>query len=178
MEYNGIKFDAIVATPGCGKSYLCDKYPDKFVDVDEIWLRCKYEVPKDITRQELERTKGNRPYVRKPDNKQHVIDLEKALDEERKKGKVLIAAPHPEAVNYLVKNNIKFVFVYQAEDMKYEIERRMLQRGNIPKVVKEVTDQFEFFLEKNKNENQSVVHYKFGKDEYLEDIIKKFGYKF
>ena len=35
MEYNGKFFDAIVATPSCGKSYLCDKYPNLFVDVDE-----------------------------------------------------------------------------------------------------------------------------------------------
>ena len=36
MEYKGIKFDAVVATPCCGKSYLCDKYPDRFVDADEV----------------------------------------------------------------------------------------------------------------------------------------------
>ena len=28
MKYNNIEFEAIVATPGCGKSYLCDKYPN------------------------------------------------------------------------------------------------------------------------------------------------------
>ena len=178
MEYQGKNFDAIVATPGCGKSYLCDKYPDKFVDVDEVRLRCKYLVPKGITRDELEQTKGNRPFERRAGHEQYIADMEKALDNYVKEGKILIAAPHPEAIDYLLKNNIKFAFVYQNKDMKHELENRMLKRGNSAEVTKEFSDMFEFFFEKNKNENQSVVHYEFGKDEYLEDILKKFGVKF
>ena len=178
MEYKGIKFDAIVATPCCGKSYLCDKYPDKFVDADEVRLRCKYFVPENITRDELEKTKCDRPFKRRADDKQYVIDMEKALDEYVKQGKILILAPHPEAIDYLIKNNIKFAFVYQNKDMRQELENRMRKRGNSEKVIKEFSDLFEFFYDKNKNENQSVVHYEFGKDEYLEDILKKFGYKF
>ena len=175
MEYKGIKFDAIVATPCCGKSYVCDKYPNRFVDVDEVRLKCKYYVPKNITRAELEVTKGKRPFERRADDNQYKIDMEKALDEYVKQGKILIAAPHPEAIDYLVKNNIRFAFVYQNASTRAELVRRMERRGNSPELIKEFDDLFDMFLQKNLNENQSVVHYQFGKDEYLEDILKKFG---
>ena len=178
MEYNGIKFDAIVATPGCGKSYLCDKYPDKFVDVDEVRLRCKYVVPENITRAELEKTKGDRPFERRAHHDEYVKDLHNKLDEFVKQGKTLILAPHPEAIDYLVKNNIKFAFVFQGKDMKYELMERMRRRGNSEELVKQNADMFDKFYEMNKNENKSVIHYEFGKDEFLEDIIKKFGYMF
>ncbi|MBO7508246.1 MAG: hypothetical protein J6T39_01200 [Clostridia bacterium] len=178
MEYKGIKFDAVVATPCCGKSYLCDKYPDRFVDADEVRLRCKYVVPENLTREELEKTKCDRPFKRRADDVQYVIDMENMLDQYVKQGKTLIVAPHPEAIEYLVKRNIKFAFVYQNKNMRKELVRRMTARGNSPKVLKEFDDMFDYFFEKNINENQSVVHYEFGEDEYLEDIIKKFGYKF
>ncbi|MGN1222171.1 MAG: hypothetical protein ACI4TT_02955 [Christensenellales bacterium] len=178
MKYKGIEFDAIVATPCCGKSYLCDKYPDKFVDVDEVRLRCKYNVPENITRRELEETKGERTFTRKADHKQYITDMEKILDKSVAEGKTLIAAPHPEAIDYLVKNNIKFAFVYQNQYMKEEIKKRMIARGNPPKTIKENIDMFDILYRKNINENKSVIHYEFGKDEHLEDIIKIFEYKF
>lgn len=178
MKYKGKNFYAIVATPGCGKSYLCDKYPNKFVDVDEVRLRCKYIVPEYITRDELERTKGDRPFARRANYEEYVKQMERLLDEHVKEGKILIAAPHPEAIDYLVKRGIKFAFVYQAKDMKEELARRMKVRGNSQKTIDELIGTFEYFYQKNINENQSVVKYEFGKDEFLENIIKKFGYKF
>ena len=178
MKYLGKNFDAIVATPGCGKSYLCDKYPDRFVDVDEVRLRCKYIVPENITRAELERTKGDRPFARRANYEEYVKQMERLLDEHVKEGKILIAAPHPEAIDYLVKRGIKFAFVYQAKDMKEELASRMKVRGNSQKTIDELIGEFEYFYQKNINENQSVVKYVFGKDEFLENIIKKFGYKF
>ena len=51
MEFNGKSFEAIIATPGCGKTFLCEKYPNKFVDVDEERLKLKYVIPKNITRE-------------------------------------------------------------------------------------------------------------------------------
>jgi len=178
MKYNGIEFDAIVATPGCGKSYLCDKYPELFVDVDEERLRCKYYVPDNITRDELEATKGNRPFKRRADYDDYVVALYEKLDKFVEKGKTLIAAPHREAISYLVNRNIKFCFVYPDDDLKEEIKRRMEVRGNSMEVIQENYDDFERYLVSNKNENKSVVHYHFSKDEYLEDILLKFGFKF
>ena len=99
MKYNNIEFEAIVATPGCGKSYLCDKYPNLFIDVDEERLRCKYIVPENITRAELEATKGDRPFERRAKHDEYIKDLYKKLDEYVSQGKILIAAPHPEAVD-------------------------------------------------------------------------------
>lgn len=178
MRYNDIEFEAIVATPGCGKSYLCDKYPDRFVDVDELRLRCKYDIPENITRAELEATKGDRPYPRRANHTQYIKDMYARLDELIAEGKTLIAAPHPEAIDYLVENNIRFCFVYADESMREELVRRFESRGNSQELIKSNDDMFETFLESNRKESKSVVHYAFKKDEYLEDILVKFGYKF
>lgn len=178
MKHNNIEFEAIVATPGCGKSYLCDKYPDFFIDVDEERLRKKYFIPEDITRKELEETKGDRPFKRRDDYNENIADLYIQLDKFVKEGKVLIAAPHPETIDYFVKNKIKFCFVYPSIEMQNEIERRMTDRGNSKNFIKENKDMFYEFYKTNLKENKSVVHYQFKENEYLEDIIKKFGFDF
>ena len=178
MRYNDIEFEAIVATPGCGKSYLCDKFPDKFVDVDELRLKCKYDIPENITREELEKTKGDRPYPRRAKHSEYIKDMYEKLDQYVMEGKTLIAAPHPEAIDYLVNNNIKFCFVYADASMREELVRRFKQRGNSQELIKSNDDMFETFVKSNREENKSVVHYAFKKDEYLEDILVKFGYNF
>lgn len=178
MEYKNIKFDAIMATPCCGKSYLCEKYPEKFVDVDEVRLKCKYFVPDNITRKELEETKGNRPFKRRASTEEYKKILFNILDNEVEKGKTLIAAPHPESYEYFKTRNIRFCLVYANFDMGKEIRRRMLERGNSIEVVRENFDLFEAFYEGNINDAYPTVKYAFKKDEYLEDIIKKFGYTF
>ena len=178
MKYNNVYFDAIVATPGCGKSYLCDKYPNLFVDVDEVRLKCKYIVPENVTRQELEATKGERPYPRRAKHDEYVANMYLELDQCVAQGKILIAAPHPEAIDYLTKNNLRFCFVYPNKTMKAEIKTRLSQRGNPASTVKEFDDLFYTYFESNSKENKSALHYQFGKGEYLEDIIKKFGLQF
>lgn len=178
MKWKGKTFEAIVATPGCGKSYLCDKYPNRFVDVDEVRLKLKYVVPEGISRGELEATKGNRPFARRMHSAQYIKALGDLLDRERKAGKLLIAAPHPESFDYFQSRGIKFGYIYADEGMKEELSRRYVQRGNSEALVKEQEELFEFFLEGNKKENRAEIKYAFGKDEYLEDILKKFGLKF
>ena len=93
MRYDNIEFEAIVATPGCGKSYLCNKYPDRFVDVDELRLRCKYNIPENITREELEKTKDDRPYTRIAKYSEYIKDMYAKLDQYVLEGKTLIVAP-------------------------------------------------------------------------------------
>ena len=176
MKYKGVEFEAIVATPGCGKSYLCDRY-SQFVDVDEERLRCKYIVPEDITRAELEATKGKRKFERRAGHQEYIEALYKKLDKLVEAGKILIAAPHPEAIEYLIQNNIKFCFVYPGKGMKKEVVKRLKERGNPEETVKENEELFEKYYESNKKENRSVINYEFGEGEYLEDIIKKFSYK-
>lgn len=178
MEYKNIKFDAIIATPCCGKSYLCDKYPDRFVDVDEVRLRCKYNVPENITRAELEESKGDRPWQRRASTRDYIKELFAILDEKVQKGFVLIAAPHPEAYEYFESRNIKFCLVYANHDMQKEIEKRMLARGNSEKVTKENFDLFETYYEGNIKDSRAEAKYAFGPNEYLEDILVKFGYDF
>lgn len=178
MEYKNIKFEAIVATPGCGKSYICDKYPHLFVDVDEERLRCKYIVPENITRAELEASKGDRKFQRRAKHDEYVKDLYSKLDKLVEEGKTLIAAPHPEAIDYLVKNNIKFCFVFPGIDMKAQIVKRLRERGNPEETVKNNEEMFDYFYQENIKENKSVLHYEFGADEFLEHILLKFGFDF
>jgi len=179
MKFNNIEFDAVVATPGCGKSYLCDKYPKIFVDVDEERLRCKYIVPENITRAELEETKGNRYFERRAKHDEYIANLYEKLDNYLKEGKVLIAAPHPEAVDYLMSRGIKYCFVYPKADMKEEINQRFISRNNPAEFVKDNNDMFDEWLISNRADTRPAVHYEFGKGEYLEDIIRnKFEFKF
>lgn len=177
MKYKGIEFDAIVATPGCGKSYLCDKYPNKFVDVDELRLRCKYYVPENITRLELEQTKGDRTFEKRSSGDEYLKELDKRISQEIAAGKILICAPHVEVIDYLKKHNLKFCLVYQSKDMKQEFIDRMVKRGNSEKIIKENSDMFDEFYKMNVNEKDSVVKYEYSKNEYLEDIVKIFGCK-
>lgn len=179
MKYKNTEFDAIVATPGAGKSFLCDKYPNKFVDVDEMRLKIKYFVPENITRLELEQTKGDRNFPRRYKGEQYLEELHKAILSGYSNGKILICSPHPEIVDFLVLSNIKFCFVYQSKNMKEEMKRRMEVRGNSPKFIEENCDMFDEFYKQNINESKSSVKYEFETGEYLEDIIRnKFGLMF
>ena len=130
MNYKGKVFEAIIATPGCGKNFLCDKYPEKFVDVDEERLRCKYIVPDNITREELEVTKGSRPFPRRKYLTNYKEVLYEKLDKFLEQKKTLIAAPHPEAFEYFEKRNITFCYVFPKLSIKEEIKRRLLKRNN------------------------------------------------
>ena len=100
------------------------------------------------------------------------------MDREIKKGKVLIAAPHPESFEYFVSRNIPFCFVYPAEGMREEIKQRFISRNNDEKFIKENDELFDTFRKSNVNEKRTDIHYEFKSGEYLETILKKFGYKF
>ena len=146
--------------------------------MDELRLRCKYNIPDNITREELEATKGDRPYPRRAHYHEYIKDMYSRLDEYVKAGKTLIVSPHEEAIQYLLDNNIRFCFVYADESMREELVRRFKARGNSDEVIKSNDDMFDTFVKSNREENKSVVHYAFTKDEYLEDILVKFGYNF
>ena len=175
MEYKGIKFDAVIATPGCGKSYLSDNYPNLFADMDEIRLRCKYEVPEGTTREELERTKGDRDFKKK---KYTFDDMYKEYDKCLERGMILIAAPHPEAFDYFDSRNIKFCFVYPDKNAREKLKKRFESRNNSESFIKENDDLFDEFYISNRQDKRAVVHYEFSGDEYLSDILKKFGLDF
>ena len=174
MQYKGIEFSAIIATPGCGKSYLADRY-DFIVDADEERLKNNYLIPKDITREELEKTKGDSTFLK---TNRHFSDVEKKLDELYSQGKIIIGAPHPEMFDYFEKRSIKFCFVYPNKDMKMELNKRFHDRGNSEKFIKENFDMFEQFYQQNIKDKRAVVHYQFGHGEYLKDILEKFGVSF
>ena len=62
--------------------------------------------------------------------------------------------------------------------MKDEVIRRCKNRGNSEEILKENMKSFEIFQKQNKKENNSALQYQYVKDEYLEDIFKKFGCDF
>ena len=178
MKYKKITFEAIMATPSCGKSYLCDKYPNLFVDADELRLKLKYEIPENLSRQEMESSKGERPFPRRLHGDKLNEEVFKKLDELRQKGITIIAAPHPEMFEYFKSRNIAFCFVYPNKNMKEEIKRRMVERNNPESTINSNYENFEVFYESNTKDTIAAVHYEFGENEYLEDIMKKFGYNF
>ena len=173
MKYKGIIFDAIIATPGCGKSYLCDRNSN-YIDVDEVRLRCKYIIPDNITRHELELTKGDRQFEKRGNRNEYLTKLFLLLDKYVKEGKILIAAPHLESYEYFASRNIKFCFVHPSINAREEIKRRMIFRGNSEKIIKENDEKFIEYYESNSRENRSEINYELEDNEYLSDIIKKF----
>lgn len=175
MEYKGIKFDAVIATPGCGKSYLSDNYPDLFADMDEIRLKCKYEIPENVTREELEKTKGDREFKKK---KYTYEEIYKEFDKCLEKGMILIAAPHPESFDYFDSRNIKFCFVYPDKNSREKLKERFEKRNNNATFIKENDDMFDAFYISNRQDKRAAVHYEFNGDEYLSDILRKFGLEF
>ena len=174
MEYNGIHFDAVIATPGCGKSYIADRDP-RFVDVDEVRLRSKYIVPEGVTRQELEETKGERTWPRVKDYRPI---FEQKLDKYLEQGKILVAAPHPESFDYLDSRGIKYCFVYPDKDARAALKQRFESRNNPESFIRENDEAFDDFLISNRQNKRAVVHYEFSGDEYLTDILQRFGVKF
>ncbi len=175
MEYNNVKFDAIIATPGCGKTYLCNKYPNKFVDADEIRMNIKYEIPKNLTRTEIENIRGNITYNKRELSKPLWEVVYDVIEKEIKKGKIIIASPHPEFYKFFLDRKIPFCLVYADKCMKDELTRRYRMRGNNEKLVTEFAKLFEEHYEDNKNDTRPNVKYAFTKDEYLEDILNKFN---
>ena len=171
MKINGVEFDAIVAVPAVGKSYVCDNYQN-FIDVDEERLRTKYFVPEGTTRAELEATKGNRIWQIRPNYKEN---FEKHMQALLKTGQIFIAAPHTEAIEFFVKNNIKFCFVYASYECKNELIQRQKQRGNSQEFIEENSKAFDEFYDQNRQENKSVLHYELKPGEYLLDVLRKAG---
>ena len=174
MELKGKKFVAVVATPSCGKSYLSDNY-EEFADVDEIRLYSRYYIPNDVTREELESTKGNRQYPKR-ENWREIF--EKNLNIALKDGKILICSPHPEIKEFLIRNKLPYLFVFPKDNMRNEMKRRMINRGNTEQFVNKNYDLFYTYLRQNKNEAFAVVKYKLKKNEYLTDVLKLAGLDF
>lgn len=174
MKLKGKEFKAVVATPTAGKSYLCDRY-SIFVDADELRLFSKYFIPDGITREELEKTKGVRPYPKRDNfEKLYKENLNKVIE----MGKILICSPHPELKDFLFKNKIPYLFVYPKKSLKNNIKQRMINRGNCSKIVKENDDLFYKYYYENNLEPYAIVKYRFKKNEYLSDILKKAGVDF
>ena len=171
---SNISRNMLIAAPGCGKSYLTDKYPEIFADMDEIRLRCKYDIPADISREELEISKGNRNFKEK---KYTIDELYSLYDICLNQGKILLAAPHGESFNYFEKRNIKFCFVYPKKELKKEMLDRFNKRKNSQNFIDETINKFDEFYESNKKDTRAAVHYETSKSEYLEEIVKKFGLK-
>ena len=174
MKLKGKEFLAVVATPAIGKSYLADNY-EEFVDIDELRLFSKYIIPENITREELEQTKGDRQFEKRENFKEYFYNQ---LDIVIKQKKILLCAPHQEIKEYLFKNKIPYLFVYPKRNLKNHIKQRMIDRKNNSKFILENDDLFYSYYEGNKHEPYAVVKYKIKKGEYLSDVLKKAGLDF
>ena len=62
--------------------------------------------------------------------------------------------------------------------LREEVKKRFVERGNPLVFIKENDDMFETFVKSNEEESRVSTKYAFGKDEYLENILKKFGLMF
>ena len=174
MKLKGKEFFAVVATPALGKSYLADNY-EEFIDIDELRLFSKYVIPNNITRTELEQTKGDRKFEKRNNFQEHFYNqLQNAI----KQNKILLCAPHLEIREYLFKNKIPYLFVYPKKNLKNHIKERMLNRQNNSKFITENDDLFYSYYDSNKHEPYAVVKYKIKKGEYLSDVLKKAGLDF
>lgn len=173
MILNGIKFSAIVASPGIGKSYLCDNYKN-FADLDEVRLRCRYFVPENITREELESTKGNRSFNKRPNFKEL---LSKTLNDLLLSDVTLIASPHPELIDFLIINNIKYCFVYPSISTKPEMIKRWKERGNTEEFIETNSKNIDIWYEQNIADTRPAVHYEIKTNEFLADVVAKAGAK-
>ena len=178
MSWNGVEFEAIIATPACGKSYLCDKYPERFVDADEVRCKLKYCIPEGISREEYESTKGERQFARRMSSEECNKAIVPILDRFRHEGKILISAPHPEMFDYFQSRDIRVCFIFPNETMREEVKKRFVERGNPQRFIKENDEMFDNFVKSNEEESRVAMKYAFRKDEYLENILKKFGLMF
>ena len=174
MKLKGIEFVAVVATPGTGKSYLADRYSD-FIDVDELRLRCKYCIPEGITREELEKTKGERPFERRENYKELFYS---SVMEAVNSGKILLCAPHEEVKMFLFDNKIPYLFVFPKENTRREIKERMIARGNPDSFVTQNDILFDTYIQSNKLEPFASVKYRLKKGEYLADVLRCAGLDF
>lgn len=175
MKYNGIEFDAIVTTPACGKTYLTSKYPDMFVDVDDLRMRLKYYVPEGISYSELESTKTKRTFEKRLSGEELDKELNRQIDVFLKEGKIMLFAPNLSDI--LVKKGIKYALVYPDDSAKEDLVSRLIARGNPQSMVDETIEKFDYFNRLNESEEFASVKYRFKNGEYLEDIVKKFGIK-
>jgi len=172
MEYMGIRFNAIMATPAVGKTHLCAR-DNRFVDADEIKMRYCYKTPWWISRDQIERTKTTRQLNPCP----HIGDcLERELDRQIARGKILIAQPCPFFYEYFAKRQIPFCLVYNGADMREEIINRLRARKSPQILINTYTDMalFTAYYYENLRDSRPVVKYEFGRGEYLDQIVLKF----
>lgn len=161
-----------IATPGCGKSYLADRY-ENVVDVDELRLMHKYIVPNNISRECLEATKGDRDFEKRKD---YHKELDLALSQLLIDDKIILIAPHSEIIDFFINKNESMCFVYPELSMKEEMIARFFNRGNSKNFIEENTDVFEKFYNENIKDNKAKYHIVLKEKEYLSDVLIKEGY--
>ena len=90
---------------------------------------------------------------------------------------ILIVNFYNSNIDYFCQRGIDFCFVFPGKQLKAEIVRRLTLRGNPDETIKANTDKFDEFYDQNVKEEKSKLHYEMKKNEYLEEIVQKFGIK-
>ena len=165
-----MKVNVIACGPAVGKTYLA-KHDNRFVDLDLERAVYKYNLY-DSSDFELEAGKLNRGAVFARDSKEFVI---RRLHEEIKKGKCVLLSSSKFYINYLQENSIPYCLVYPGKDLAAEYAKRMKQRGNVDKFIRECADPevWERVYEENKNDSKPTVKIELKAGQYLSDIIEQ-----
>lgn len=161
----------IVCGPAIGKTYLA-RHDDRFVDLDDERAKYKYGLF-DVSEYELERGKLNRTCVVNDDSSDYII---RRLEEELKKGKIILLSYHEKILNYVISKGMDYCLVYASKEAREEYIERMRTRGNQDNFIESNASEKNWDKLYEKNKNNSTARYKIEleKGKYLKDIVNLF----
>lgn len=136
----------ISAFPACGKTYTYknfNKKPFSILDSDSSRYSWIYE-------------NGVKTDIRNPN---FISDYISHIKENIGKVDVIFVSSHKEVREALRNNNIKYFIVYPSLDMKNEMIKRMIDRGNDNKFIDYQRDHFEEFVKEIIEENRQLSEY-------------------
>lgn len=144
----------ISAFPGCGKSYIYNKYNNtryygqdynnktwKMLDSDSS----EYSWIKDEN--------GNNTKERNPNFPQNYINH---IKENIGKVDVIFVSSHKEVRQALKDNNIKFFLIYPIKEMKEDFIKRYRSRGNTEDFINFISNNWDNFIDEMEQENDSI----------------------
>ncbi len=168
MELKDIR--VFVCVPAVGKTYLT-KIDDRFVDLDELKARYKYDFKDDMTEAEMEWLKGNRGKAIREDSTEYIQKT--LLDYLNNTDKILLFAPNPLIVDMIYKNKISYCLVYHSKSCIKEIEQRMRNRGNQENFIRSMIDPIDAFYEASVTDTRPAFKIELFEGEYLSDKLLK-----
>lgn len=136
----------VSAFPGCGKSYICNKYHNKKIN-NKKWKildsdSSEYSWIKDKD--------NNNTRIRNPEFPKNYINHIKA---NIGKVDVIFVSSHKEVRQALKENNIKFFLIFPLKEMKEDFIERYKNRGNTEDFINFISKNWDDFIDEMENEN-------------------------